>query len=39
MKVGKGSGILNSGAKGQEEEFDLGEWSDPDWRAEVLSKT
>jgi hypothetical protein len=36
MKVGKGSGVLNSGAEGQEEEFDLGKQSDPDWRTEVL---
>jgi hypothetical protein len=36
MIVGKGSGVLNSGAEGQEDEFDLGEQSDPDWRTEVL---
>jgi hypothetical protein len=38
MKVGKGSGILHSGAEGQDDEFELGEQSDPDWRAEVLEK-
>jgi hypothetical protein len=36
MIIGKGGGVLNSSAEGQEEEFDLGEQSDPDWRTEVL---